>query len=682
MPRWPRPPNLLRLFVGQHIINGASVGLGVVAVALVSSAIFGFAAGQPATLGAISASISDLPAPWREKAKTLGFGFALALLSTVAIQLALPWPVAALVMIGLISFVGGLVTGLGRWAVAVGMQAVIPMVFILGFPRETFPAAVRIELLLAGGGVAYIAFALLATVFTDASARRLVTSESIREFSMYMRAVAGVFDPDQELAAAYGATIRQQSMLSEQLQSARSVLLERPGEKGERMRLAASIGILLDALDALVAAQCDVDLIRQTPEAATVLARIGDALRVGSFDLEHLSLELLTTGRPILPPDHQIAIDALKREAARAEAEAMAPKARAALVATTWRLVLSLSHIRRLERALSDDETARASIGDVNLAAFIPKRRYAPSALAPHLSLESPVLRFSVRLALAMMAGAVVAQSLGDERHGNWVLLTIAVVMRAGYGLTKQRRDDRVVGTLIGCVVAAGSVAYLPAGALVAVQGLAVAVTHSFARLNYRVASSGASVTALVSLHLVQPWVSAPILVRLADTLIGAAIAHLFNYLWPRWESSEAPRLASRLQAQLAAFAAAALRADVSDHDYRLARKNVIEAIAALSDSAGRMSSEPMAARKGLDEMANLLIAAYSLVAELSAARLAVQTGAPPLNPAIRERVQGLLAGQSGAGASDAPAGPLAAAALAVTSAARNYERVAKTEGK
>ena len=682
MPRWPRPPNLLRLFVGQHIINGASVGLGVVAVALVSSAIFGFAAGQPATLGAIAASISDLPAPWREKAKTLGFGFALALLSTVAIQLALPWPVAALVMIGLISFVGGLVTGLGRWAVAVGMQAVIPMVFILGFPRETFPAAVRIELLLAGGGVAYIAFALLATVFTDASARRLVTSESIREFSMYMRAVAGVFDPDQELAAAYGATIRQQSMLSEQLQSARSVLLERPGEKGERMRLAASIGILLDALDALVAAQCDVDLIRQTPEAATVLARIGDALRVGSFDLEHLSLELLTTGRPILPPDHQLAIDALKRAAARAEAEAMDPKARAALVATTWRLVLSLSHIRRLERALSDDETARASIGDVNLAAFIPKRRYAPSALAPHLSLESPVLRFSVRLALAMMAGAVVAQSLGDERHGNWVLLTIAVVMRAGYGLTKQRRDDRVIGTLIGCVVAAGSVAYLPAGALVAVQGLAVAVTHSFARLNYRVASSGASVTALVSLHLVQPWVSAPILVRLADTLIGAAIAHLFNYLWPRWESSEAPRLASRLQAQLAAFAAAALRADVSDHDYRLARKNVIEAIAALSDSAGRMSSEPMAARKGLDEMANLLIAAYSLVAELSAARLAVQTGAPPLNPAIRERVQGLLAGQSGAAASDAPAGPLAAAALAVTSAARNYERVAKTEGK
>ena len=83
-------------------------------------------------------------------------------------------------------------------------------------------------------------------------------------------------------------------------------------------------------------------LIRKTPAAATLLARIGDALRVGALDLGHLSLELLTTGHPILPPDHQLAIDALKREAARVEAEAMDPMARAALDATTWPLVLSL----------------------------------------------------------------------------------------------------------------------------------------------------------------------------------------------------------------------------------------------------------------------------------------------------------------------------------------------------
>ncbi len=414
---WPRPPNLSKLLVGQHIVNGLGVGVGVIVVALAASAIFGFAAGQPATLGAISASISDLPAPWREKARTMGFGFALAAVSTAAMQLALPWQPAALIMIGAISFVGGLVTGLGRWAVAVGMQAVIPMVFVLGFPRESVSAALRIETLLVAGGVAYIALSLVATLLTDASARRLLASESIREFANYLRAVAAIYDPETDLESAYGAAIRQQAALSEQLQSARALLLDRPQGNAERFRLAATIGVLLDGFDALVAAQCDVALIRQTPTAGTLLARIRDALRVGALDLEHLSLELLRTDKPKLPPDHHLAIDALKREELRLEAdEATNPKARAALDAATRRLILALGHIRRLEMTLSYDETARAMIGDVKLAAFIPRRSYAPSALAPHFSLDSPVLRFAVRLALAMMAGALVAQSLGDER--------------------------------------------------------------------------------------------------------------------------------------------------------------------------------------------------------------------------------------------------------------------------
>ena len=55
----------------------------------------------------------------------------------------------------------------------------------------------------------------------------------------------------------------------------------------------------------------------------------------------------------------------------------------------------------------------------------------------------------------------------------------------------------------------------------------------------------------------------------------------------------------------------------------------MIEAIAALSDSAGRMSVEPVAARKGLEEMAALLIAAHGLIAQLSAARLDARSGGP-----------------------------------------------------
>ena len=281
-----------------------------------------------------------------------------------------------------------------------------------------------------------------------------------------------------------------------------------------------------------------------------------------------------------------------------------------------------------------------------------------------------------------MMAGAIIARFLGNSGHGNWVLLTIAVVMRANYGLTKQRRDDRVVGTLIGCVIAAGAVAWLPAGALVAAQGISLAVTHSFVRLNYRLASVGASMTALVSLHLADPSFPAPVVARLADTLIGAAIAHLFSYVWPHWEFFEAPRIATRLLGRLAAFAGVTLNPSAANQDYRLARKAVIEAIAALSNSAGRMSVEPVAARKGLEEMAALLIAAHGLIAQLSAARLDARSGGPAPDEATRAWLQAHLKPKAGdaEGQAPAPPGPLAAAALAVVEAAQRYQRAAEIE--
>ena len=93
------------------------------------------------------------------------------------------------------------------------------------------------------------------------------------------------------------------------------------------------------------------------------------------------------------------------------------------------------------------------------------------------------------------------------------------------------------------------------------------------------------------------------------------------SHLWPRWEFTEAPGLATGLLNQIDAFAAVALRPDATAQDYRLARKAMIEAIAALSDWAARMGGEPAAAQRGLEELAAMLIAAHGVVAQLSAAR-------------------------------------------------------------
>ena len=178
---------------------------------------------------------------------------------------------------------------------------------------------------------------------------------------------------------------------------------------------------------------------------------------------------------------------------------------------------------------------------------------------------------------------------------------------------------------------------------------------------------------------------------RLADTLIGAAIAHLFSFFWPAWEFVEAPRLARRLLARASDFASVALRSDAPVQDYRMARKDLIEAVAALSDSAARMGGEPQNARRGLEEMTSMLIAASVFAAHLSAARLDLRhPGDDPTAPAWddAERTREWLVARLAIGADEAadpePAnfeGPLSrlrAAALRLIGAARVYERASK----
>ena len=691
MLNWLRSPTLLKLFVGQHILNGLSVAVGVMAVTAFASTLFGFAAGQPATLGAISASISDFPAPWRVKTRALLTGFGLAVASTALILLAGPSPTLLVVAIGLIAFVAGMVTGYGRWALALSAQMLVPMVFVLGLPPAGPGRALQQELMLIAGGLAYIVVAIVATRLISRNDRRMMASESIRQHAAYLRAIARFTDPDVDVAEVYGAAIRQQAALADQLQAARALLLDRPHATPERVRLAATIGVLLDSFDAVVAAQCDLPALRDWSAARTLATRIGVALRAAALDLQHLSIELLTSAKPRLPPGHTVATNAMRREAARlAMSDELDPEQRAAAEATVARLLDARRHIERLERAITNDDAAAAAIGEVDLSAFAPRRDYDPRQLAQQLRPGSPVLRFAVRLSAAMVAGALVAQTFGGGAgHGNWVLLTIAVIMRASYGWTRQRRDDRIVGTLVGCVVAAIAVAYLPIAALVLVQGLALALTHGFIRSNYRLASVGASVMALVSLHLVNPAEAAPAIARLADTLVGAAIAHLFSHLWPRWEFAEAPRLAAGLLKRIDAFAAVALRPDATGQDYRLARKALIEAIAALSDSAARMGGEPEAAQRGLEELTAMLIAAHGVVAQLSAARITLQ-GVDPAEAeqgrveaaAARRWLSGALAA-GGASAGDAaidrgaPFSALKRATRRLTAAAAAYRKAA-----
>ncbi len=381
----------------------------------------------------------------------------------------------------------------------------------------------------------------------------MMTSEAFRELAAYLVAISRLADVEIDLAEAYGAGLRQQAALSDQLQAARALLLSRAAQEPERLRLAATIGVMLDVFDDLLASTCDLPRLRKTPDAGKLLARIGLLLRAGALDIQRLSLDLLAH-RDAAPAARPFA--GIRGDAARGDAH---PEPRYAERRGQDGDLGDHAPARPPRAPISGGSSTRSPIPTTRrrTLARYRSRRLSAAPLVRSAPAESPT---DARLAGAALCGQAVdgdddrrASSplgLGGERHGNWVLLTIAVILRPTYGLTRQRRDHRLIGTLIGCVLSAGAVAYLPVPELVAMQSLSLALVHGFVRLNYWLASIGASMSALISLHLIAPHEAAPVLNRLADTIIGAAICHVFNFVWPAWELSVAPSLAKRLLAR------------------------------------------------------------------------------------------------------------------------------------
>lgn len=54
---------------------------------------------------------------------------------------------------------------------------------------------------------------------------------------------------------------------------------------------------------------------------------------------------------------------------------------------------------------------------------------------------------------LALGSAYALAQVLPRGTHDNWILLTIVVVLRGSLAQTLERRNHRVLGTLIGCLL-------------------------------------------------------------------------------------------------------------------------------------------------------------------------------------------------------------------------------------
>src|SRR5690606_27543327 len=117
---------------------------------------------------------------------------------------------------------------------------------------------------------------------------------------------------------------------------------------------------------------------------------------------------------------------------------------------------LQLQKIRAVRRALANTKDAsQLSLKSSEAHQFITDQEYGFNIILENISLQSPIFRHALRLTAAVILVYTIGMAIGIK-NTYWISLTLIVIMRPYYGLTKERSTTRVVGTLTGAIVATG----------------------------------------------------------------------------------------------------------------------------------------------------------------------------------------------------------------------------------
>jgi uncharacterized membrane protein YccC len=619
-----------------HIENGLAVSLGMAAVGLGTALCFGRDIAIQAAIGALCASVVDQPGPQAIKTRmfALAIGGTAALTVLTILARETPWVMGLLV--AAMSFVTGLISAYGRRAIGLGVAAVLAMLFGMMAPAS-IPMLWHTAIF-AAGGIGYAGFALLMATVLDDRNRRLFLGEAIRAFGAYVAAKAELYDPLARPRLAEQVLIEAHAVFVERLQAARDTIFT--GKRtSNRMRWMAALISLLDCIDFVLSSDADIETLRQSVHRH-LLRRLGALIADIAENAQELALALVTPGATVVFAGHESQLQAIGDEVQRLEHAAAGgsePLELSAFRSTWHKLAQTISRLKRLTEVIDASDPAQAKLPNVDLSLFRQIESMDPRLLLAQMTPSSPVLRYAIRLTLAMSCGYAVMLILPNMLHGGWVLLTTMLIMRASYSITRQRRNDRIVGTVIGCVVAAVLVHVLPRDWLFLPMLVTVGSAHAFAAVDFRITALSASITALLSLHFLAPETGAVFFERIFDTLIGAGLAWSFSFLLPSWEWRNVGNLVTAKVGADRKWGALALARQRDDQAYRLARKQAHDATANLSMTVRRLVDEPQVDRRTLVALNDLLGANYMFASDLASMRVLFRLRAGELEPAVTD---------------------------------------------
>lgn len=605
----------------QYFSEGLRITVGVLLPSLVFFHLGQLSIGLTISLGAVCVSIADNQGPINHKRNGMLYCSIFVFLTTLLTGFINKYPILIGLEILVLCFLYSMFSVYGNRASSVGTAALLVMILSIDYDVTSSNGSFGHALYILTGGIWYMLLSLSLSQIRPYRLAQQAMGECIREVAEYVRLKADFYDHETDFDENYKKLISQQVIVHEQQDSVRELLFKtrlmvKESTPAGRLLILVFVDVV-DLFEQTMATHYDYRTLHKTFGESESLKEFKAIIIKLSEELENLSYYIISNEIPQRLNDFKYELERLKTCIDKVEESGTNAFVLKKILINVRNMVGRLDKIYTYfnQKPVSGQEIKT----EVDLSKFVSHQNFDFKIFKDNLSLKSSIFRHSIRVALMCLIGFLVSKLFPIGHHSYWILLTILVLLKPAYSLTKQRNIERLIGTLAGGIAGALILIFIKDQTILFILLLVFMVaSYSFQRLNYIVSVLFMTPYILIlfsflgenNLNIAQE--------RIIDTFIGSFIALSASYMvLPNWESyqfkdfMQEVLIANYQYLQKVAGIVSGNNLDITA--YKLARKNVYVSSANLGSAFQRMLSEPKSKQQNSKELHKFVVLNHML---------------------------------------------------------------------
>lgn len=608
--------NIQDFLLSTYFADGLRITIGVLLPSLILAQFGLLQYGMTLSLGALCISVVDTPGPIVHRRNAMLITTGLLVLISILVGLTNKNTYVTSFILVICSFIFSMFFLYGNRAASIGISVLLIMVLSIDDIRPWEEVVFYAFLILIGS----IWYTLLSYFVYRLRPYRLVQqtlSDSIYQVSEFLRAKAKFYSEDTDHEKNYAEIVQLQAQVHEKQDEVRELLFKtreivRESTPEGRFLLVVFIDIV-DLFEQIMSTYYNYKQLHEQFDSVGILPQYEDIINKIALSLDDISFALKSGGSPSLADGLLTDVNSLKNSIIQLENDKDISHHTLGLIALK-NIEVNIENIVDRVKTITNyfNKQAKKNLKskDIDVQKFVSKQSFGIKLLVENLTIKSSIFRHSVRVAIVMLIGFLVAKSL-NFAHSYWILLTILVISKPGFSLTKQRNYQRIIGTVIGAFIGMGILVYVhDKNTLFVILLICMIGSYSFQRKNYVVSVLFMTPYVLVLFDFLGMGSLSIARERIYDTLIGSGIAVLASYsLFPNWEYENLKKsMLDVIKANKEYFEQVKdlyfeQHLNQSLTNYKLARKQVYVSTANLASLFQRMFAEPKSKQLYIQEL-------------------------------------------------------------------------------